>query len=44
VAQNINRPGGIAIDGRTTQHDGYQVSQQKRKRIEEVFGWMKTVG
>ncbi len=33
-----------AIDGRTTRHAGYQISQQKRKRIEEIFGWMKTVG
>ena len=32
------------IDGRTTRHAGYQVSQQKRKRIEEIFGWLKTVG
>jgi len=44
VTQNIKRSGGSAIDGRTTQHAGYQVSQRKRKRIEEVFGWMKTVG
>jgi transposase len=33
-----------AIDGRTTHHAGYTVSQCKRKRIEEVFGWGKTVG
>jgi len=32
------------IDGRTTRHTGYAESQKKRKRIEEVFGWMKTVG
>ena len=44
VAQNHNRPGGSAVDGRTTRHTGYQISQQKRKRVEEVFGWMKTVG
>jgi transposase len=44
VSQNIKRPGGSAIDGRTTRHEGYQVSQRKRKRIEEVFGWIKTVG
>ena len=44
VSQNNNRPGGSAIDGRTTRHAGYQVSQRKRKRIEEVFGWLKTVG
>ena len=33
-----------AIDGRTTWHAGYAISQQKRKRVEEIFGWMKTVG
>lgn len=44
VSQNDKRPGGSAIDGRTTRHEGYEVSQRKRKRIEEVFGWMKTVG
>jgi transposase len=44
VAQNEKRPGGSAIDSRTTRHAGYKVSQQKRKRIEEVFGWLKTVG
>ena len=44
VTQNEKRSGGSAIDGRTTRHAGYQVSQRKRKRIEEVFGWMKTVG
>lgn len=35
---------GGAVDGRTTRHAGYAVSQRIRKRIEEVFGWMKTVG
>jgi transposase len=35
---------GSAIDGRTTRHAGYAVSQQKRKLVEQVFGWMKTVG
>jgi len=44
VSQNEKRPGGSAIDGRTTRHAGYEISQRKRKRIEEVFGWMKTVG
>ena len=44
VAQNHKRPGGSAIDGRTTRHEGYRISQRKRKRIEEVFGWLKTVG
>jgi hypothetical protein len=43
VAQNLERPGGIAIDGRTTQHVGYAISQRKRKRIEECFGWLKTI-
>ena len=31
-----------AIDGRTTRHPGYAISQRKRKRIEEVFGWIKS--
>jgi transposase len=44
VSQNTKRAGGSAIDSRTTRHEGYQLSQRKRKRIEEVFGWMKTVG
>lgn len=44
VAQNTARAGGSAIDGRTTRHAGYAISQHKRKRIEEVFGWIKTVG
>jgi transposase len=44
VSQNVRRPGGSAIDNRTTRHAGYKISQQKRKRIEEVFGWLKTVG
>jgi transposase len=34
---------GSAIDGRTTRHAGYAVSQQKRKRVEEPFGWAKTI-
>jgi transposase len=33
-----------AIDDRTTRHPGYEVSQRKRKRVEEIFGWLKTVG
>jgi len=33
-----------AIDGRTARHPGYAVSMKKRKRVEEIFGWMKTVG
>jgi transposase len=44
VACNDARRGGSAIDGRTTRHDGYRLSQTIRKRIEEHFGWGKTVG
>jgi transposase len=44
VAQNDARPGGSALDGRTSSQTGYAVSQWIRKRIEEAFGWMKTVG
>lgn len=44
VARNLRTPGGSAIDGRTTRHSGYEISQRRRKRIEEIFGWMKTVG
>lgn len=33
-----------AIDGRTIRHSGYAVSQKRRKKIEEPFGWAKTVG
>jgi transposase len=43
VAQNVKRSGGSAIDERTTRHDGYAISQKKRKRIEESFGWLKTI-
>lgn len=43
VAQN-NKGRRSAIDGRTTRHEGYATSQRKRKRVEEIFGWMKTVG
>jgi transposase len=43
VAQNHKRSGGSAIDGRTTRHPGYALSQRKRKRIEECFGWLKTI-
>jgi transposase len=44
VAANAKRRGGSAIDGRTTRHPGYTTSQRVRKRVEEIFGWMKTVG
>ena len=43
VAQNEKRRGGSAIDARTTRHAGYAVSQRKRQRIEESFGWLKTI-
>jgi IS5 family transposase len=43
VAQNLERPRGSASDARTTQHVGYVISQRKRKRIEECFGWLKTI-
>jgi transposase len=43
VAKNCNGRKS-AIDGRTTRHPGYAVSQRLRKRVEEIFGWMKTVG
>jgi len=43
VAQN-NTHRRSAIDGRTIQQEGYAISQKKRKRIEESFGWMKTIG
>jgi Transposase DDE domain len=40
----LTRIGGSAIDGRTTRHVGYEISQRKSKRIEQCFGWAKTVG
>jgi len=44
VAASTRRRGGSAIDGRTTRHETYRLSQRIRKRVEEIFGWMKTVG
>lgn len=44
VAMNTKRSGGSAIDGRTSRHPGYSISQRIRKRVEEIFGWEKTVG
>ena len=44
VAQNLERRGGSAIGPRTTRHAGYGISQTIRKRIEEHFGWGKTIG
>jgi transposase len=43
VAQNTKNRSS-AIDGRTTRHAGYEISQQKRKRVEQAFGWMKMIG
>jgi hypothetical protein len=44
LAQNDTGHRRSAIDGRTTRHKGYAISQTQRKRIEEHFGWGKTVG
>jgi transposase len=44
VAQNVSGNRRSAIDGRTTRHAGHTVSQRIRKRVEEPFGWMKTIG
>ena len=41
LACNVSRPGGSALDARTTRHAGYRASQRLRKRIEEGFGWGK---
>ena len=43
VAQDTSRRRS-ALDARTTRHPGYAVSLKVRKRVEEIFGWMKTVG
>ena len=43
VAQN-DKHRRSAIDKRTTRYPGYLISQKKRKRVEEIFGWLKTVG
>lgn len=43
VAQNITAQRGSRIDGRTATQPGYLISQRTRKRIEEIFGWLKTV-
>jgi transposase len=44
IAQTSDVRRRSAIDARTTRHAGYLVSQRKRKRVEEIFGWIKTVG
>ena len=42
ITPHVARKSGSAIDNRTTRHAGYDVSQRKRKLVEQVFGWMKT--
>jgi transposase len=44
AAQNTKRRGGSTLDERTTRHPGYEISQRKRKLVEEIFGWLKTIG
>ncbi len=44
VAQNITAQRGSRIDGRTVSQAGYAISQRLRKRIEEIFGWLKAIG
>jgi len=44
IAANVTRRGGTAMDAPTLQQEEYQISQRKRKRIEEIFGWLKTIG
>ena len=44
IAQTRDTRRRSAVDGRTTRHAGYAVSQRLRKRVEEIFGWAKTVG
>lgn len=44
VAQTRDKRRRSAVDGRTTRHTGYSISQRIRKRVEEIFGWAKTVG
>jgi len=43
VAQNRKRRGSSAMNSRTTRQEGYALSQKKKKRIEECFGWLKTI-
>ena len=44
VTPHVARRQRSSLDGRNTRHSGYEVSQRIRKRVEEIFGWMKTVG
>ena len=43
VTPHVAQKQGSAIDRRTTRHDGYLLSQRARERVDEVFGWVKTV-
>lgn len=43
VTPHVAQKKNSAIDGRTTSSEGYGISQRTRKRIEEIFGWIKTV-
>jgi transposase len=43
VTPHVAQKKNSAIDERTTRHPGYKVSQVKRKRVEEIFGWLKTI-
>jgi transposase len=44
VTPHVSQKKTTALDGRTTRHRGYELSLRARKRIEEIFGWMKTIG
>jgi len=44
TVSKLGKPRKTAVDGRTTRHGGYAISQRIRKRIEEAFGWAKTIG
>ena len=44
VTPHVSQKTTTALDGRTTRHRGYELSLRTRKRIEEIFGWMKTIG
>ena len=44
VTPHVAQKTHSAVDGRTTFHPGYAISQRKRKRVEQIFGWMKVIG
>ena len=44
IAQTRDKRRRSAVDGRTVRHPGYAVSQRIRKKVEEIFGWAKSVG